>query len=306
MKKRLMAISVAFLIGIAPHIAQAQECANPKSDWIFCEDFESDPFLAQWQEVSHKNDRQVRETNTTHVFSGQSSLKLIFPLLDQTGGGWMHHWWQPASNQGEVFLRWYVKYSSGFNYGGWDLKMAGLEAHLPGVRYRPGAGFVPDGTWYQSRVSALGVPDPRGPEGAEEPFFYYYHPDQISPWGDFGYQNRFPQVPFQDNRWYCIEIGVKPNTVQTNPNGSYTGLYDGEQTLWIDGVEKAYYNGIRWRMNPNVQMNDLFQSAWVGTPLATSVQYRWEDNYVVSTKRIGCSVQSGASAPAPPTSLRVQ
>jgi hypothetical protein len=96
---------------------------------------------------------------------------------------------------------------------------------------------------------------------------------------------------------------VKPNTVVTNSNGTYAALYDGEQTLWIDRVEKAQYSGIRWRTNPKVQINDLFQSAWVGQPKANAEQYRWEDNYVVSSKRIGCL---GEIVPSPPTGLTVR
>ncbi len=279
----------------------AGECSNKKSEWLFCEDFEGTSFLSQWQEVSNR-DRKVRETNKAHVREGDSSLKLIFPPGVTQGAGYMHYWWTPTPSQDEVYLRWYVKYSSGFNYGGWDTKLAGLEAHLPGVKYRPGAGYVPDGTWYQSRLLSLGVSNSGA--SAKQPLFYYYHPDQKSDYGDFGIQNRTPPaVTIADNWWYCLEVRVKPNTVVTNANGTYTGRYDGEQTLWIDGVEKAHYSGIRWRTNPKVQINDLYQAAWVGQPRASGEQYRWEDNYVISTKRIGCM---GSTIPAAPTGLEVR
>ena len=282
--------------------AHAAECANRKPQWIFCEDFEGGSFLSQWQEVSHR-DRKAREQDRQHVYEGLSSLRLSFPPNDTDGGGWMHYWWTPASAQSEVFLRWYVKYSSGFNYGQWDVKLAGLEGHRPGVRYRPGAGYVPDGTWYQSRLLSLGVYDGRGPQDAKSPFFYYYHPNQSTDYGDFGFQNAGQNIALADNRWYCLEIRVKPNTVQDNGNGTYTGLRDGEQTLWIDGVQRAAYSGIRWRTYPDVHMNDLYQSAWVGQPRATQTQYRWEDNYVISTQRIGCL---NLQAPGRPTGVTVR
>ncbi len=277
---------------------EAQECANPKPEWIFCEDFEGSSFLANWQEVSHTN-RKVRETNSANVFQGTASLKLVFPPGDTDGGGWMHHWWDPASNQNEVYLRFYVKYSAGFQYGNWDVKMAGLDGHLPGVRYIPGgAGVRPDGTWFTSRILSLGVSDSRGPEGPKEPFFYYSHLDQIDRWGDFGYQNRDPRVALQDNQWYCIEIMIKPNTVAQSSVSS-----DGEQVFWLDGVEKARYSGLRWRTRSDVRINDLFQSAWIGEPTATGNQFRWEDNYVVSRSKIGCVDKD---PPAPPTGLNVR
>lgn len=294
----ILAVTLAGISGAA----LAGECANKKPEWLFCEDFEGSTFLSQWQEVSFP-ERKARETNKANVFEGASSLKLTFPPGSTDGAGWMHYWWTPATDQNEVFMRWYVKYSNGFNYGGWDVKMAGLEAHLPGVKYRPGAGYVPDGTWYQSRLFSLGVNNGAG-AGPKQPVFYYYHPDQKTNYGDVGAQNRnLPAVTFADDRWYCLEIRVKPNTVATNSNGTYTGLYDGEQTLWIDGVEKGHYSGIRWRTKPTVKINDLYHSAWVGQPRASANQYRWEDNYVVSTARIGCY---GALTPSSPSSLTVR
>ncbi len=292
----------AIFIALASGPVFAGECSNKKAEWLFCEDFEGATFLSQWDEVSHK-DRKVRETNAAHVREGNNSLKLVFPPGDTDGAGWMHRWWTPADAQNEVYLRWYVKYSAGFNYGNWDVKMAGVTAHLPGVKYGPGAGATPDGTWFQSRLLSLGVNNASSGASAKEPLFYYYHPEQKSAWGDFGAQNRTPRVAFADNQWYCMEMRVKPNTVTTNSNGTYAAQYDGEQTLWIDGVEKAHYSAIRWRTNPKVQINDLFQSAWVGQPRATANQYRWEDNYVVSTKRIGCL---GSLTPSAPTGLQVR
>ena len=301
---RALACTVLLMLGAGAHLgAQAAECADAKPQWLFCEDFEGATFLSQWQEVSHR-DRKTREQDRRSVFEGTSSLRLTFPAGDTDGGGWMHHWWTPATTQSDVYMRWYIRYSTGFNYGGWDVKLAGLEGHRPGVRYRPGgAGVRPDGTWYQSRVVSLGVDDDRGPQAAKSPFFYYYHPDQGGNWGDFGYQNRGQNIVLDDDRWYCLEMRIKPNTVTDNGNGTYTSAADGEQTLWIDGVERAFYSGIRWRTYPDVRINDVFQSAWVGQPAATAVQYRWEDNYVVSTARVGCL---NASAPARPTGLIVR
>jgi len=256
----------------------ATECEHKKAEWIFCEDFEGPNFLSQWQEVAYP-ERKSLETDKSHVRAGKTALKLSFAPGSTDGAGWMHFWWTPAARQNDVFVRWYVQYSTGFDYGGWDVKLAGLGAHLPGVRYGPGAGNMPDGTWYASRLLSLGVTDKNSGANPKEPIFYYYHQGQGSQWGDFGPQNRTPSVRFNDNQWYCLEIGIKPNTV---------GLGDGEQTVWIDGVEKAKHSGIRWRTESAVQINDLFQSAWIGEPHAISEQYRWEDNYVISTSRIGC------------------
>jgi len=284
------------------HPVLAQECANPQPDWVFCEDFEGASFLAQWQEVSH-SERKVRETNPDHVLEGNSSMKLVFPPGDEEGSGYMHHWWDPGPDQPEIYLRFYVKYQNGFDYGDWDVKMPGVNGHRPGDLYGPRAGQEPDGTEFSCHVLSLGIPDSRGPSEAKEPMFYYYHLDQGGPWGQFGYQNQGNEVALDDGRWYCIETWVKVNTVNQHPDGSYTELSDGEQRMWIDGQEVAYYNGIRWRNRPDVQANDLFHTGWTGRPTASAEQYRWEDAFVVSTSRIGCLSGNSGENPATPTGL---
>jgi len=291
---RPLAFVAAILASALSLGAQAAECAAAKPEWIFCEDFEgsASTFLSRWQDVSHR-DRKTRETAAASVFEGSSSLRLTFPVGDLDGGGWMQHWWTPSTNQSEVFLRWYVKYSSGFQYGNWDVKKTGLGASQSPGSLAGRAGTRPDGTWFLSRVLSLGVYDDRGAQPAKAPLLYYYYPDQSSAWGDFGYQNREPKTVLSDNAWHCLEMRIKPNTVIDNGNGTYNVSSDGEQSLWINGELKALYTGFRWRTRPNVYINDVFMSAWIGEPTATTVQYRWEDNYVVSTKRIGCYQATG-------------
>jgi hypothetical protein len=119
---------------------------------------------------------------------------LTFPAGDQDGAGWMHYWWTPQTNQPtRTYLRWYVKYQSGFNWGTWDVKMAGLEGHPPGVLTGPGAGVRPDGTWFDVRLLALGVTN--NGAAARQPLFYYSHVNQNSQWGDFAHQDRTIRAP---------------------------------------------------------------------------------------------------------------
>src|SRR5215207_3515098 len=112
--------------------ASAQEpiCSSPNV--IFCEGFESPNWMDRWQEVSHR-DRKTRDTTAGNVFSGQGSLRATFPPGDDEGAGWMHYWWNPPVGQGTVYMRWYIKYQTGFTWGTWDVKMAGLGGRRPGV-----------------------------------------------------------------------------------------------------------------------------------------------------------------------------
>lgn len=248
--------------------------------------------MGRWGEVSHPT-RKTRDLDPRNVFSGNASLRLAFPPGDEDGAGWMHYWWNAPTGQGPIYLRWYVKYQAGFNWGTWDVKMAGLEGHLPGVRYGPGAGIRPDGTWFDSRLLALGVPN--GPAAPRQPLFYYYHLNQNSIWGDFAHQDRLPAAIIETDRWYCMELMVRPN----DPSSA-----NGEMQMWIDGVLKGHRTGIRWRSRGDVEISHLFWSAWIGEPTHTTTQYRWEDNIVVSRRAIGC-LAGGAIPPAPPTNVRV-
>ena len=287
--------AIALVCGTAGTVRGAEPiCQSP--DVIFCEDFDSVDWASRWHEISHR-DRKVRDTNppVRPPLPSQASLRLTFPPGDQNGGGWMHYWWTPGPAQGSIYLRWYVMYGSNFDWGHGDVKLAGVDGHLPGVRYGPGAGVRPDGTWFSNRLVSLGVPDSRGAPSAREPFFYYYHMDQATQWGDFGFQNQGAHVAFERGRWYCLEMMTRPNDI---------GQANGEMLMWVDGVLKARHVGIRWRSRSDAQINNLFLSAWIGEPRHSETQYRWEDNYVVSRSRIGCG--STIEPPQPPTNLRLR
>jgi hypothetical protein len=243
--------------------------------------------------VSHP-ERKTRDTSQQNVFNGQASLRVTFPPGVQDGGGWMIYWWDAPASQGPMYIRWYVKYQSGFNWGTWDVKMHGFGGRLPGVRYGPGAGIRPDGTWFDTRLLALGVQNGSAPP--RQPLFYYYHMNQQSIWGDFAHQNRnAPSTVLETNRWYCMELMVRPNDV---------GSANGEMSMWIDNVLKGQYTGITWRNRSDVRINKLDWAAWVGEPTASTTQYRWEDNIVVSRSRIGC-LGSQTPAPTAPGNLRI-
>ncbi len=290
--RRAAWVSALSLLGCAA-AASAQEPICGTADAIFCEDFESTNWTSKWGEVSHP-DRKLRDTTSSNVFDGQASLRVSFPPGVQDGGGWMIYWWDAVANQGPVYIRWYVKYQTGFNWGTWDVKMHGFGGRRPGVRYGPGAGTRPDGTWFDARLLALGVPN--GSAQPRQSLFYYYHLNQQSIWGDFAHQNRnLPASVFETNRWYCMELMVRPNDI---------GSANGEMRMWIDNVEKGAYSGLTWRTQSDVQINKLDWAAWVGEPTHSTTQYRWEDNIVVARTRIGC-LDGGATAPSAPRNLRI-
>lgn len=82
----------------------------------------------------------------------------------------------------------------------------------------------------------------------------------------------------ESGRWICVEARLKLNT---------PGKQDGIATLWVDGVLDAERTGMDFR-NAYARhgINAVFlESYWnSGSPVD---QYRWYDDFVVSTKPIG-------------------
>jgi len=105
------------------------------------------------------------------------------------------------------------------------------------------------------------------------------------------------------NQWYCLELRVKMNTGTGNADGIMEG--------WIDGVKKfdfqneaietsAYPNGITG-VGVYSYWNCQNESDCTGTGEVHPEIYRFEDNMVASTARIGCL---SGSAPAAPTNFK--
>lgn len=103
-------------------------------------------------------------------------------------------------------------------------------------------------------------------------------------------------VALHDGQWYCIETHQKLN--------SATG--DGIAEAWIDGVQTVKYL-YRTFLNPSTQLGARFN--WLNIyRQGGDNMYRYEDDYVVSTTRIGgCDKlpPSGNARPAAPTGLRL-
>ena len=89
-------------------------------------------------------------------------------------------------------------------------------------------------------------------------------------------QNFSTPYEFETNKWECIEIMVKTNTV---------GQSDGVIAIWLGGQIHAFYGNIEVR-STDTPFNALMVNCWY-TKGSTQVQYCWVDDFVVSTSRIG-------------------
>lgn len=83
--------------------------------------------------------------------------------------------------------------------------------------------------------------------------------------------------PMSDGRWYCVEYHIKMNT---------PGVANGVQEIWTDGTQTLgrYNRNFRDAAHANAAFTniEIFRQA-------AHNQYRYEDDMVVATTRIGCS-----------------
>lgn len=104
-------------------------------------------------------------------------------------------------------------------------------------------------------------------------------------------------VPLQDNVWYCIETHVKLNTTDTK---------NGIAEIWVNGQLTTQYTH-------NYSNTALAEGlGWTEVQLFrqnANNMYRYEDDWVVATTRIGCGstpAPTDTQAPASPIGLFIR
>jgi hypothetical protein len=109
------------------------------------------------------------------------------------------------------------------------------------------------------------------------------------------YTNMTP-VNQVDGRWYCLEYHWKMNT----PN-----VANGVLEIWVDGVQSlGYYNK---NFRDAAHANAAFTNIEIYRQGSDNM-YRYEDDFVLATTRVGCGVappSGDTTAPSTPTGLAV-
>lgn len=190
--------------------------------------------LDGWQISSYTGDPGVVVNDPAEANTGSGVLKLSFTLTDlqSRGDASVHANARFASDTGEYYVRYYMRYQDGTAR---PHHANGTRMYAPGFDQGGTAGIRPDG---DERFNTTVDIDAQGRH-----FFYTYWHEMRSGRcndgsatpgcaGDQGvtyyYGNRFKpanQTVIDRYQWNCYEYKVKANT----PNE-----YDGEQALWIN------------------------------------------------------------------------
>jgi hypothetical protein len=129
---------------------------------------------------------------------------------------------------------------------------------------------------------------------------YAYHVDQRGNYGD-GW--RWGAACLERNRWYCIEQYAKMNTVAGpfDKNGNGTGKPDGVLRVWVDGVPVLEKTDIRFRLNRDIKINEVWLNWYHGGTRPAQAVHHWRmANVVVARSYIG-PMLLGAPTSAPAT-----
>jgi len=183
------------------------------------------------------------------------------------------------------YWRFYRQYEAGYQFT-CESKAFVVSAHNP-ITFTLPAGQYPDGTneascflqimpncWYDNSAGTRRCFDPENVNNRGEPVLYCYHLDQPTGYGEKLRQNIGTPTYIAGGQWNDFQIMMKLNT---------PGQANGEVKLWINGELKLYYNTIRFRTIPELQLNAASMPGYIGGH-CTSIrdQKIWDDHYMIS------------------------
>jgi len=286
------------VFGAAPD-GQEDICTNPAV--FFCENWENRPLGPVWNFVGvggYKNngwavsDSITPDIVNTERVDGTKAIRMVTGA-NKASGGWIDAAFPNGAAFRTVYWRWYVKYSPNYVWSPEATK------HNETVSFDRIAGASGADLGVFNFTSNMGFRTPNVVVAATQKDFVAGNPAAayFPPNRNGGFSQ------FDVSRWYCVEARITMNTGALSTDGYIQG--------WIDGVQYYEY--------PNVNIVSLhgdnpthsgffLASYWnciPGGPDGTDCSrsphpeiYRYMDNLVGSTQRIGCLGSSPSPSPA--------
>jgi hypothetical protein len=293
---KLTAACLWLLVATCVHSAYATECDNYQTvhpQWLWCDSFESDTAInTNYFDVNRAGGRMTLSSNSP--FDGSHSLQMQYVTgqvdsgsiklsLGATPVSPMHYTNQKFD---ELYWRFYMKVSG--NWVGQPYKVTRAIVFAGPNWSEAAIGHL----WEDSSTSlGLGIDPASGVVGNSVVTTKYNDFSHLT-W--LGKHNGAFQMYASANvdKWTCIEVHMKLNT---------PGKADGVLGFSVNGRQQAQATTVNFRGNYTTYgINAITLEGWIN-PGAPQVQYRWFDNFVVSTQPIGCAAAGATNPPAPPT-----
>lgn len=297
-RARRIVFAVGFLWLCGSDSSQAYESYCNNASAIKCEDFEARS-TSQPNIVLSGGDAKSPVCTRSIVGSPTSGITIIDAATTPEGvhsGSRAIQLAYPAGNDGTDFMdcslggsfvtmyfRWYVKYSSNWQWSGVATKHEEFTLSNGALGDTPMLGWTGD-------INTCGVSGPTGP--AKATIFMYT--SSIYALEYCGFPRNVSDTPtLGKNQWYCLEAKVTANTS--------AGANNGAIQFWIDDVEVLNHSGFDTFTNGTSRINGTLLSGYWNNSQSHDLMYRWEDDWVLSTSRVGCLAGGGGGEP--PTTI---
>jgi hypothetical protein len=245
---------------------------------LLFEDFETQEYKQKWP--VHWGLAPGAGTVTVpsqYVFAGKQSayLEARKGRHESAGGGE----YVPKIPIDEVaYVRLYLRLEDGFSMGtSGQLKLFSVRGGARPENTYGGAGRKPTGRDKFSVTLAV--------DNWMKLHFYYYYPDQRGAYGDWAYcqASFFQKAGLTPGKWFCVELMLKNST---------PGQKNGQLKVWLDGNLVGNVEHLRFRDASEVKIRRFTMENYFGgsnvSDTSPKNQRLYIDNYVVSTKPIGC------------------
>ncbi len=268
-----------------PPPGNRSECATPRPDWIWCDDFEQDR-LARYFEYDDAGGAFTRTAGAglggsvgmrARFAGGQTSAGALHLAIGKTPQAYFRPVDQGQAAYRDLYWRLYLRHQPGWVGGGGDKLTRAIS-------------FASSTTWAEAMIAHVwsgSVPDQDylvlDPASGTDTLGTVL----TNSYNDFSHVRWLgvakSATPLFDaghvGRWYCIEAHVRLNEA-----GAANGVFE----LWIDGALEARRAGLNWvgaftAYGINAVYVENFWNAGAPQP-----EERYIDNFVVSTQPIGC------------------
>lgn len=299
MKRALLTLIITgmFVMPVwADHDGSEMICHN--TNVFFCENWEGRTLgtsgfsAAKYKSPGWANSRLTTQTVVTTSYSGSHGFQFTYPSGNNTGGGYMTVDF-PGGLYRTVYYRWMTKYSPNYVWSAVATKHD--EFYFSGTGER-----TPQLMWYSGS----------GAQVTQKLPAVFLYASSLGTSKALSQNINSPAVTVVPDQWYCMEVKITMNTCDSCTDGSLEG--------WIDGAQKFSYSNLATDTQGARTVKGLLMSSYwnctaggdscTGGTLDTHpLMYRWEDNHVAATARIGCpgSGSSNSTPPTAPTNLVV-
>lgn len=255
------------------------ECAAPKPEWIWCDDFEEDRIASYFEASMPIEDGVGLDGSRAAVgryLLGSSEAGNLKVAFGRTPGAGIVPTDEGTENYREIYWRKYLKHPSDWQGAGAD-KLSRATVFT-------------GGNWQQAMIAHawsgqgsddvyLKIDPARGTDEAGNIVTTQYNDFANLQWLGARHGDKPTFVPERFGVWQCIEARVK-----LNDPGQSNGIFE----LWIDGELSTSRTDLNLVGNYNdYGINAVFlENYWNDT--SPVEQERYMDNFVVSTAPIGC------------------